>query len=269
MKQQISILGCGWLGLPLAKHLIQEGHLIKGSTTSFEKFPILENHHIQPFQIELKEESTIGSFDEFLNESKILIIDIPPKLRGTVKENFVQKIKNSIPFIEQSTVEKVIFVSSTSVYADTEEIPNITEDTIPNPDSESGKQLFEVEQLLINNTNFKTTILRFGGLIGENRNPIFMLTGRINVGNPKAPINFIHQKDCIGIISAIIKQDCWNEIFNGVGLNHIAKETYYNKKANELNLTPPLFDYETPSVGKIVMNDKIQNILNYTIKMPN
>ncbi|MEZ7854793.1 MAG: SDR family NAD(P)-dependent oxidoreductase, partial [Cyclobacteriaceae bacterium] len=30
----ISILGCGWLGLPLARQLVQQGHQIKGSTTS-------------------------------------------------------------------------------------------------------------------------------------------------------------------------------------------------------------------------------------------
>jgi hypothetical protein len=34
----------------------------------------------------------------------ILIIDIPPKLRGTNKENF-GKIEALIPFIEKSTIE--------------------------------------------------------------------------------------------------------------------------------------------------------------------
>jgi 3-hydroxyisobutyrate dehydrogenase-like beta-hydroxyacid dehydrogenase len=33
-NKSISILGCGWLGVPLAKHLIQKGFSVKGSVTS-------------------------------------------------------------------------------------------------------------------------------------------------------------------------------------------------------------------------------------------
>ena len=44
---QVSILGCGWLGLPLAKSLIEKGFSVNGSTTSVEKIPILESLGIQ------------------------------------------------------------------------------------------------------------------------------------------------------------------------------------------------------------------------------
>ncbi len=37
MKQNISILGCGWLGKPLALKLNKKGCHIKGSTTSDDK----------------------------------------------------------------------------------------------------------------------------------------------------------------------------------------------------------------------------------------
>jgi 3-hydroxyisobutyrate dehydrogenase-like beta-hydroxyacid dehydrogenase len=50
---QISILGCGWLGLPLAKALLENGFAVKGSTTSQEKLSVLENSGIQPFLIAL------------------------------------------------------------------------------------------------------------------------------------------------------------------------------------------------------------------------
>ena len=36
-KQRISILGCGWLGLPLAKELLDRSFEVKGSTTSSNK----------------------------------------------------------------------------------------------------------------------------------------------------------------------------------------------------------------------------------------
>lgn len=46
---KISILGCGWLGLPLAKALIENGFSVKGSTTSTDKLTALENDGITPF----------------------------------------------------------------------------------------------------------------------------------------------------------------------------------------------------------------------------
>ena len=116
--KQISILGCGWLGLPLAKSLLEKGFLIKGSTTTLEKISILENVGIQAYQIEVGEIEIKGEINSFLENSEILIIDIPPKLRNVSSENFVKKIQNLIPFIEKASIEKVIFISSTSVYGD-------------------------------------------------------------------------------------------------------------------------------------------------------
>lgn len=267
--KQISILGCGWLGLPLAISLLEKGFSINGSTTSVEKITILEKAGISPFQINLFEDRIEGNLDLILSNSEVLIIDIPPKLRGNSSENFVAKIQNIIPFIEKSSVEKVIFVSSTSVYSDDNSI--ITEETIPNPDTESGRQLLEAEHLLRSNKNFQTTILRFGGLIGEDRHPIKFLAGRKNIENPEGTINLIHQVDCIGIIEAIVglrqaQSDNWNKVFNAVAPFHPTRKEYYTQKAIELNLPLPKFDESKISIGKTILSDKIEQVLNYEFK---
>ena len=261
MTNQISILGCGWLGLPLANFLIKSGFVVKGSTTNLDKISILENNKIQAFQIELSEIEIKGEIDSFLKNSEILIIDIPPKLRGVSSENFVKKIQNLIPFIEKYKIKKVLFISSTSVYSDKNKI--ITEQTKPNPETESGKQLLETETILQSNTNFKTTVIRFGGLIGEDRHPIHFLTGRKNIENPEAPINLIHQKDCIGIIKAVIEQNCFGEIFNAVAPFHPTRKDYYSKKAQQLNILAPKFEVEKNTSGKIIRSDKLITELNY------
>jgi nucleoside-diphosphate-sugar epimerase len=271
--KQISILGCGWLGLPLAKSLIEKGFLVKGSTTSLEKISILENKGIQAFQISLSEEKINGDIHSFLENSEILIIDIPPKLRGNssdastaLSKTFFSKIQNLLPFIEKSSVEKVIFVSSTAVYADYNS--TVTETIKPQPETESGKQLLETETLLQNNTNFKTTVVRFGGLIGEDRHPIKFLAGRENIENPEAPINLIHQLDCIGIVERIIKKNCFGETFNAVAPFHPTRKEYYTQKALELNLPLPEFDESKPSVGKTISSEKVADILKYTFQKP-
>jgi nucleoside-diphosphate-sugar epimerase len=269
---QISILGCGWLGLPLAKTLLKNDFSVKGSTTSNEKISMLKNSGIQPYLISVSEDEIVGNLSDFLDNSKILIIDVPPKLRGSEKENFVSKIRNLIPFIEKSGVENVIFISSTSVYG--EDNLEVTEETELNPDTESGKQLVQAEQLLQSNPNFKTTILRFGGLIGEDRHPIKFLAGRTNIENPNAPINLIHQDDCIGIILEIIQQIPndkleWNETFNAAAPYHPSRKEYYTHKAIEFNLPLPEFNSENLTFGKTIASSKVEKVLGYTFVKPN
>ncbi len=263
---QISILGCGWLGLPLAKSFIEIGFSVNGSTTSVEKLSLLAKEKINSFLISVNEKDIKGDFYAFLQNSEILIIDIPPKLRVNQTESFVSKIKNTIPFIEKSAVKKVIFVSSTSVYADGNSM--VTETTISKPETESGKQLLEVEKLLLDNSNFETTIIRFGGLIGGDRNPTRMLSGKQNISNPEAVINLIHQEDCIGIIHKIIETNSFNEIYNGVAPFHPTRKEYYTKKAIDLGLEIPEFDFSKPSIGKTISTEKIIKYLKYRFLKP-
>ena len=260
----VSILGCGWLGLPLAKRLIEKGYSVKGSTTSMEKLGVLEAERIQPFLIDLTEAKVTGNVADFLANAAVLIIDIPPKLRGENKENFVQKIQHLIPFIEASKIEKVLFVSSTSVYGEDETL--VTEETIPNPDTESGKQLLQVEKQLQSNPNFKTTVLRFGGLIGGNRHPVKFLAGKENVENPEAAINFIHQEDCIAIIEKIIQKNAFGDVFNAVAPFHPTRKEYYLKKAVEFHLSAPKFK-KNGGKGKIIDSHKIISVLNHSFAL--
>jgi nucleoside-diphosphate-sugar epimerase len=269
---QISILGCGWLGLPLAKSLIAKRRSVNGSTTSENKLQILKDAGINPYLVALESESISETIIPFLSKSEILIIDIPPKLRATNSDTsdsqrkiFVEKIKTLIPFIEQSSVKKVLFVSSTSVYGDENDL--ITEETIPNPETESGKQLLLAEALLQKNENFETTILRFGGLIGEDRHPVKFLAGKENLENPDAPVNLIHQNDCINIIEEIIYQSKWNEVFNAVAPFHPTREEYYTQKAKEQGLVLPKFNNQKSNIKKIISSEKVENSLNYHFKL--
>lgn len=257
---QISILGCGWLGLPLAQSLINNGFSVNGSTTSPAKMEQLNALGINSFLISLTANGIEGDIATFLKGSDILIIDIPPKLRGENKESFVDKIKTLVPFIEAAGITKVMFASSTAVYAEDNRI--VTEDTLPQPETESGKQLLEAEGLLAN-AKFKTTILRFGGLVGEDRQPVKFLSGRENLENPDGPVNLIHQKDCIGIMLKVIETNSWGEIFNAVAPYHPTREEHYTKQAEAMHLALPGFSHEKPSRGKTVSSKKVVEVLGY------
>lgn len=263
--RQISILGCGWLGFPLAKSLLGKGFLVNGSTTSDEKIPLLQEAGINTFQISLHENYIEGNGSGFMENSEVLIVDIPPKIKGNSGQSFISKIRTLIPIVEKSGIQKLIFISSTSVFTDDNVV--ISSETSPNPETESASQLLQSEQLLQSNNNFQTTVIRFGGLIGEDRHPVYSLSGKKNIPNPDAPVNLIHQKDCIGIIQTVIENNIWRKTFHAVAPQHPSRQTYYTEKALVLNLPLPEFDFSKPSVGKTVLSEKIQEILGYEFQI--
>jgi len=258
-QNKIGIIGCGWLGLPLAKEFISNNYKVKGSTTTKEKLKILKNQGIEAYLIEIAENSISDSIDSFLYELDILIVDIPPKIRKEVNTSYSEKIKRLIK--QSNKVKNILFISSTSVYGSMQ--GKIDSNTIALPDSENGKEILKTENIIKNKNN---TILRFGGLIGEERNPLKYLIQKEEILNSDAPINYIHLKDCIGIINAIISKGKWGETYSAVAPFHPSKIEYYNyicdyKKINRLN-----FSNKKTEINKEIYDDRIENELNYTFK---
>ena len=240
MNKKIGVIGCGWMGLPLAESLIASGYTVNGTSTSNEKISVLKERGITPFKIALSENEINGDIDAFLDSVSVLVINIPPKLRGKgPKESYIAKITLLHQAIKKSTVKNIIFASSTAVYGDTEGI--VTEKTVPQPTTESGIQLVQCEVLFRNDKELNTTIIRFGGLIGPNRHPATMLSGRENLSGGDAPVNLIHLDDCIGIIKRVIECDYYNDVLNAVYPEHPTKKEYYTKQAAKRGIPAPKY----------------------------
>ena len=65
MKTTVGIMGCGWLGLPLAQVLMEKGFNVKGTTTSFEKLSVLTNIGIESYRLRLTDNGVEGDWDSF------------------------------------------------------------------------------------------------------------------------------------------------------------------------------------------------------------
>ena len=222
MNKTISILGCGWLGLPLGIELNKKNYSLKGSTTSENKMEILESNGIAPYIIDLnKSELKITNF----LSSEVLVIAIPSKN--------VNGFKNLLLQIEKSNIKKVIFISSTSVYHNSNDV--VTEE------SEIKKTpLSKIESLFKSNTSFKATIIRFSGLIGYDRKPgKFFKNGKI-IQNPEGFVNLIHRDDCLQIIENIIEMNIWDETLNASADSHPSRRNFYIKEFAKEERSSPI-----------------------------
>jgi len=238
-----------------------EGFSVKGSTTSAEKLPVLKQAGIDAFQIKVTAEGVEGNIQDFLSKNGILIVDFPPGLRKNPEVNYSEAIKKLAEAIETSGVKKVIFVSSISVYEETESFPVYTEDTQPNATSASGKEIISAEKILLENAIFDTTVIRFGGLIGARRHPVKYLAGRSGHANPLGPVNLIHLQDCLRVIKKVLENDIFGEVYNAVFPLNPPKEQFYQQKAREMELELPQFDHSRPSVGKVISASKVMREL--------
>lgn len=265
----ISILGCGWLGLPLAEHFRDAGYTVKGSTTSHDKIQLLKGKQITPYLIRLNPELECENCDSFW-DSDLLVLNIPPgRGRDNIEEYHLQQIKAVSAQLKNSTIDRVIFISSTSVYPEKPGIVDEIDTESGNAVRASGNALLKAEKLLLDQDTFKTTVIRFGGLYGYDRHPAKYLAGRKNISNGNAPVNLIHQDDCIGIIDQVISNNMWGEIFNGVSDGHPPKHMYYPAAAQALDLEPPTFEEDDSSGYKVVSNRKVKEILGYKFRHPN
>lgn len=265
MKQKICVIGCGWLGLPLAKSLIKKGYEVNGTTRSSEKIKLLQSYGVGAYILDITSEGIIGKLEACLKQCETLILNIPPGLRKNPQSDYVKTMAFLIPFIEASSVDKVLFISSTSVYHDDESFPVITESNLEA--LKPSSQIIDAESLFQNNSNFKSTMLRFSGLFGEDRHPAKYLAGRNQIKNPNAPVNLIHRTDCISIIEHLIEQDVWGEIFHAATSPHPTKQNYYTSICQTLNLPLPQFNDSQPSKGKIIDSSKLAQVLDYEFQI--
>lgn len=240
LNKEISILGCGWYGLALAKKLIADGFSVKGSTTTPEKQILLKELSITPYVVNFQEKDE--SFDAGFFNSQTLIICIPPKRSSAEQYTFLAKIEKIAKAASDSTVKHVIFISSTSVYGDINE--TVDEYCIPTPETDSGKAILAAESLLKENKNFATTIIRFGGLFGPNRNPGRFFAGKSDIPNGKAPVNLIHLTDCIGITISILENAAFGYTYNACSPEHPSRALFYTNAASQSGLELPRFKDE-------------------------
>src|SRR5690554_7349448 len=95
------------------------------------------------------------------------------------------------------------------------------------------KQIFEIENLLLNNPKFNATILRLGGLIGEDRHPVKFIVKKEVVEDANNPVNMIHRNDIIRFLEKIVEQPIPNEIFNIVAPIGLNRRDFYTKERSE------------------------------------
>lgn len=265
---KISVLGCGWLGFPLAQRLVSKNFSVKGSTTTESKLSLLKQNSIEPYLIHFPDSLKDEKIEPFF-DSDLLVLNTPPGRRDKEALKRYPDIVNQVAQKSKDhSISWIIFASSTSVYNENGGFTS-EEDAEPGKaSSASGEALLKAEQA-IKDSGIDYTILRFGGLYGYGRHPVNYLSGKKNLTGAAKPVNLVHQVDCVNIIMEVIEQKKRNTIYNVVSDGHPPRKEFYESAARHFNMPLPTFRSKEEKDYKVVSNAKVKRDLFYEFSYPN
>lgn len=259
----IAVLGCGWLGLPLAKALVAAGHTVAGTTTTPAKVLRLQAAGIMPYLLRLGPDFSATDADTLrtlLTDVDVLVLNVPPR-RTTTGVDYPALLQPIREAAEACQVPRILFVSSTGVYPD--EARTMTEaDALASP--EAGSDMLRAEALFSTGP-WQTTVVRLAGLVGPDRLPGRFLAGKQDVAQPLAPVNLIHLTDCVGLLTRILQAQAWGYTFNAAAAQHPTRQEFYTQAAQHLRLTPPQFREEVTS-GKSIDSTLVRETTGYAFQ---
>lgn len=254
--KKVSIIGLGWIGLPLAHSMKSHGVEVVGSTTSAEKQSRIQSEGIPVVQFEMIPFPQGKGF-QLLFQAEVLVVTIPPRSRTQGADFYLEQLKFLRSMIDQSPIKKVIFVSSTGIYP---EAPNEEEYTEVFPlslENCGNSMLLKAEEMMEKDRDFDLTIVRFGGLMGGDRIPGKYFAGKENVAG-HTRVNFIHRNDAVGMLAWIIEKGIWNEVYNGVAPIHSLRKDIYERNHQDLGFPlPASYQQATQGQDRLISGKKI------------
>ncbi|QIX60016.1 NAD(P)H-binding protein [Hymenobacter sp. BT18] len=258
----LAVLGCGWLGLPLAQALVAAGYAVRGSTTSPDKLPTLAAAGIQPTLLQLTPELSDDdpALAALLSGTETLVLNVPPRASSGIP--YLAVLRPVAAAVQRHGVRQVLFVSSTGVYPDVNQ-PLTEADALAS--AEATSPLLQAEYLFATLPGVRATVVRMAGLIGPGRPPGRFLAGRQAVAQGSAPVNLIHLTDCVSILLSILKHQLWAVTLNASAAQHPLRREFYPVAARFLGLEPPTFLPEEAG-GKTIDSTQLRQLTGYSFQ---
>ncbi|MCL1094917.1 SDR family oxidoreductase [Shewanella kaireitica] len=258
MINSVCIVGCGWFGLPLAQELVARGVTVNGSKRNSEGASALSKDGINGFALDLAEveQQSLPALKAALN-TDCLVVNIPPGLRKD-PHAYHAKLTKLIALISGIRYQKIVFVSTTGVYPSLDKI--MTEQDAAGH-SEVSEKLLQAEAMFLALDN--SCIARFSGLVGPKRHPGRFLAGKTELAEPLAPVNIVHQHDCIGAVAKLIFDANSAGVYNVCAPKHPTRQDFYRQASLKLGLVEPQFVQDSTAGGKLISSNRLIKELNF------
>jgi nucleoside-diphosphate-sugar epimerase len=244
MPRSVLIAGCGFVGLPLARNFASSGWETHALTVSGTSAANLDG---EPFLTHALDITRKTSFAGLAERRFNVVIHCASSGRGGASDYAAVFLTGTQNLMANLEYERLIFTSSTSVYAQTD--GSTVDETSPaDPVRETGQILRKTEDLVLVSGG---TVARLAGLYGPGRcTPLQrLLDGRAVIEEDGSRLmNSVHQVDAAKALQFLAEGE-WSGVFNVVDDQPVAEIEWYRYVCHRLS--KPL-----PPVGPRDLNRK-------------
>jgi len=251
--KKIGIIGCGWLGIRISKHL-QSQYELYATTTSEEKKSELIAVGIDAVVIRFSDDEVT---DPLKNKSKIqemdaVIITVPFSKRTPI-DQLKTRFENISLFLGEFT-KPAFLMSSIGIYPQL----NISMDEGYMIEEHLESNLLSIEKLMKSNYP-QINILRLAGLMGDNR-----VFSKYTISDPDQAVNHVHYEDICLIVEKMIIMNISSKTYNVVAPEHPTKQEVINYQKN---ITTDRLSAEQKA-QRIISSKNLESDLGYVYKNP-
>jgi nucleoside-diphosphate-sugar epimerase len=264
---RVLVIGCGYVGLPLAEELVRRGDEVLGVCRSDGPFP----PGIHGIACDITQREQLKRLPAEVDS----IINMVSSTKGGAEEYRAVYYEASREVLSRVRCSKYIFTSSTSVYGQTDGSV-VTETSAVEPASPTSRILREAEELVLK-SHPCALVLRVAGIYGPERGHLFLqyLRGEARIhGKGDRILNMIHRDDVVGATLAVLDRGR-GEIYNVADNEPPTELEFFEWLAARLKreLPPRVSDAELASrkrgvTSKRVSNEKLRKQLGYEFKYP-
>ncbi len=260
------VIGCGYVGMRVAKRLAAQGHRVFGVRRTINDLETFEAAKIQALSMDITDPTQLPQIPSSIQWA---VNAVSSSRRGSevYREVYVNATKALITHLQENTsIEHYLHVSSTSVYGQTDG-SWITEEADRQPSTETSRILVEAEDLLQSahqGDGFPATIARVSGIYGPDRGYLFqqyLKKEATMVGNGSRIINMIHVDDIVRAIVKILEAAPPGRAFNITDSCPTTQLEFFTWLAAELNgeLPPQATESELKRRKRAITNKRVSN----------
>ena len=249
------LIGCGYVGLPLALSLQQKGHDVTGWVHSAESAAALAGY---PFHRIIAGSVADNEVWDSLGENYDFVIHCASSGRGNESAYEQVFLKGALMMKTHQPHARKLFVSSTSVYGQAEgEI--VTEESAAEPHTATSRILRVAEKVAV---GFGATVVRSTGIYGPNRGVLFAKLRRgeaVIEGDGLRWINQIHQRDLVAALEHLIEVGALGKIYNATDDTPVTYRDYYAWCSEFLGQPMPPFGPVNTERKRGLTNKRVSN----------
>lgn len=212
--RRLLIAGCGDLGTSLGLRLAAQGVEVFGLRRSADRIPA----PIIPIGADLTQPDSLRALPETQPDAVCYIATPGGFNDASYRAAYVDGLNNLLRQLEagKHRPERMIFVSSTSVYGITDG-RWVDESSDAVPSGFSGQRLLEAEQQL-QASAIPGIVVRFGGIYGPGRERLLrkVAAGEAVVSEPPQWTNRIHRDDAVAVLAHLLTLNSPAPLYLGV-----------------------------------------------------